>query len=116
MSEKNVAESIASKGLGEERVERAGTAKRSRKKKFHLWNLDILIVSATIIAIAYALYIIAFATVHTRIDITKSDKGEISLIVDYDRESDVNVPGKDLKPMAEQVYEIVKERYGDKLK
>lgn len=89
---------------------------RSRRKRLHIWNLDILVVLATFGCVVYVLYNIVFFSVHTRIDITKSDKGEITLIVDYDKDSEVNIPGKDLLPMAKQVYEIVMERYGDKLR
>lgn len=82
---------------------------QSRKKR-EFWNLDWLLTLFTFVIIGVSLYSLVFFAMHTRIDITKSEKGEINLIVDYDKDSDYNIPGKDIKPVIEEVWKILKER------
>lgn len=86
-----------------------GKRVKSRRKR-EPWNFDWVITVLTVLAIGIALYGLVFFSMHTRIDITKSDKGEINLIVDYDKDSDYNIPGKDLLPMAKEVWGVIKER------
>lgn len=49
-----------------------------------------------------------FVTTHTTIDLNKNEKGEISLIIDYNENNEVNVPGKTVWSMIEEGLKVLK--------
>lgn len=91
----------------EEKVENNNV--KSRKKNTFK-NKDYLIIIFTAVFLISVFGYLAFITVHTNIDLSKNDKGEISLSVEYNPDNEVEIPGKDLLPMVEQVLDVVKKK------
>lgn len=90
-------------------VKKRGRSRRSGKVSDKM-NLDYLVTLFTIFSIGYILYNAVFVTLHTDIDINKNEKGEISLIIDYNENNIVETPGKDIWPMIEEVLNMVKNK------
>lgn len=91
----------------EEKVENKSI--KSRKKNTFR-NMDYLVIIFTIVFLISIFGYFAYVTVHTSIDLSKNEKGEISFSVEYNADNEVEIPGKDLLPMAKQVLDIVKNK------
>lgn len=82
---------------------------KSRKRNTFK-NKDYLTIIFTIVFLISVFGYLTFVTVHTSIDLSKNDKGEISLSVEYNADNEVEIPGKDLLPMVKQVLDVVKNK------
>ena len=83
---------------------------RGKKRRKSFLNLDWIVCSLTILSIIVALYSLVFVTLHTNIDINKNEKGEISVSIDYNKDNVVEMPGKDIMPMVEELLKVIKNR------
>jgi hypothetical protein len=84
--------------------------KRSRKRSGESRGFDFLVALLTTCTIISILSYAVFMTVHTKIDLNKNEKGEISVIIDYDKENEVVTPGQNILPMLKEVLQVLKDR------
>lgn len=92
----------------EEKIEDNSKIKSRKRNPFK--NKDYFVIIFTIICLISIFGYLTFVTVHTNIDLSKNEKGEISLSVEYNVDNEVEIPGKDLLPMAKQVLNVVKKK------
>lgn len=95
-----------------EKIEVSENKKRGRSRKSgkvsDKLNLDFFVTLFTLFIIGYVLYQAVFITIHTNIDLSKNEKGEISLIIDYNENNEVETPGQNIWPMVEEVLNALK--------
>lgn len=81
---------------------------KSRKKVMK--NYDGFVIGLTMLAIISICGLGIFAVTHTSIELNKNEKGEISLIIDYNKDKEVEAPGQEIMPMFNQVLGVVKDK------